>query len=958
MQTLGSATNTSISTADIGTSTFALSDDDAHLCVVDLNGRVTLFKCDGDFVSYSNEESYGGLVNNKITRNLKCKISFGRVGGVTTFAVPSKVGVTELIFKGDDGKWGTISALEGENAEATHFGKDLNLTSFSPNGQFLATSDVEGVVVVWKLVCANGKPDSAEALRQFSGPKKEPLVDLLWTSDNSLLVSSETGFGVLRDVIPAVTPAVEEQVELAGKAPEEHIPTPEAEVEHQAGEEMEVATLSDEAAIKPVEEAEKPKGRRLEKNSKAANDDSDGDDGLFEDTEAPVRAAKPTSKDADSQQETQEEVNMESISDIKSRVVLDEDEQRAMRVGTDADIASEWQSGGLDLMDMQERLKGLEDAKKDSFKTIQQPFQPSSTANDGKNRRFLVWNSVGFIRLDEDSMNEQNRIEVNFSDRGGRNKGFSFGDKMGFRIASLSDEGAFFATDIEEVEEDNANYQDAGGSKLFYHSFPGHLNGANESFYADLMDNEKALCVAMGMGWAAVATSKGLLRIFSSTGVQMHLFWLKGPVVTMVGAGSQLAVFYNAGQPVDGTSRINVEMYSLYFDQPDQNRCLLSDQSVPISKKGSLVWAGFEREHKTLVVADSEGMVSMLVKPMGWQWMPVYDIHAHRKSPDVAYWPIMVSGHNFTFIMLNGESQPAIWPKPAETTRELRLPVALSGKGKDFKSADDQAHNFLYTQALAGHTEKNKNECYVTGERNHDEVDEEAMEAVQMQADKMVLVMLQTALKAGQNPKAKDLCHKLRTDKGLAAGIALGNKFGRAEVSQLLESIQDIRMEQEKEQHVTEQPEPEPVYETSAYEEQERRYQESSSTPEGQPQQADVGMEQDGSYYTNTYDEGGNGDDFGYSNGVAEEMGPSNNQENESSQQRSQVTPSTDNAAAPFNPFGKNATPVKRKAEFGLEGVVKDMKTSPSPVKKPLLSRQSSFSESARKSQKSRQALL
>ena len=168
-------------------------------------------------------------------------------------------------------------------------------------------------------------------------------------------------------------------------------------------------------------------------------------------------------------------------------------------------------------------------------------------------------------------------------------------------------------------------------------------------------------------------------------------------------------------------------------------------------------------------MADSEGMVSMLVKPVGWQWMPVYDIHAHRKSADVSYWPIMVSGHNFTFIMLNGESQPAIWPKPAETTRELRLPVALSGKGKDFKSADDQAHNFLYTQALAGHAERMKNECYVTGERNHDEVDEEAMEAVQMQADKMVLVMLQTTLKAGQNSKAKDLCHKLRTDKGSAA---------------------------------------------------------------------------------------------------------------------------------------------------------------------------------------------
>ena len=57
---------------------------------------------------------------------------------------------------------------------------------------------------------------------------------------------------------------------------------------------------------------------------------------------------------------------------------------------------------------------------------------------------------------------------------------------MGFRIASLSEEGALSATDADSGEDD-ANYQDPGGSKLFYHSFPGHPNGANESFYIDLV---------------------------------------------------------------------------------------------------------------------------------------------------------------------------------------------------------------------------------------------------------------------------------------------------------------------------------------------------------------------------------------------------------------------------------------------------------------------------------------
>ena len=90
-----------------------------------------------------------------------------------------------------------------------------------------------------------------------------------------------------------------------------------------------------------------------------------------------------------------------------------------------------------------------------------------------------------------------------------------------------------------------------------------------------------------GHGWAAVATSKGLLRIFSFYwGADAYLFWLKGPVVTMVAQAHSWPFSIRQANPVDGTSRVNVEMYSLYFDQPDQNRCLLSDLTVPITKKG------------------------------------------------------------------------------------------------------------------------------------------------------------------------------------------------------------------------------------------------------------------------------------------------------------------------------------------------------------------------------------
>lgn len=56
-----------------------------------------------------------------------------------------------------------------------------------------------------------------------------------------------------------------------------------------------------------------------------------------------------------------------------------------------------------------------------------------------------------------------------------------------------------------------------------------------------LNSGESALAVAVGQGWSAVATSHGLLRLFSSTGIPLALLCLKGSVITMVGYAHQLA---------------------------------------------------------------------------------------------------------------------------------------------------------------------------------------------------------------------------------------------------------------------------------------------------------------------------------------------------------------------------------------------------------------------------------
>ncbi len=67
---------------------------------------------------------------------------------------------------------------------------------------------------------------------------------------------------------------------------------------------------------------------------------------------------------------------------------------------------------------------------------------------------------------------------------------------------------------------------------------------------------EGALCVAAGDHWAAVATTKHRIRLFSSAGLQQSILCLSGPVVTMVGSGPLLAIVHHASNPFAHTQNL------------------------------------------------------------------------------------------------------------------------------------------------------------------------------------------------------------------------------------------------------------------------------------------------------------------------------------------------------------------------------------------------------------------
>ncbi len=110
-------------------------------------------------------------------------------------------------------------------------------------------------------------------------------------------------------------------------------------------------------------------------------------------------------------------------------------------------------------------------------------------------------------------------------------------------------------------------------------------------FHWNVCRGEGALCVATGDHWAAVATTKHRLRLFSSAGLQQSILCLSGPVVTMVGSGPHLAIVHHAANPFALTQNLVYAVldvaqvlqhgYSMPHFNPSHNFDVIMTTSLP-----------------------------------------------------------------------------------------------------------------------------------------------------------------------------------------------------------------------------------------------------------------------------------------------------------------------------------------------------------------------------------------
>ena len=756
------------------------------------------------------------------------------------------------------------------------------------------------------------------------------------------------------------------------------------------------------AAKSPSTASPAPKKRLTKKNAGAAAQDDD--DMLFDEEHSlPVAKAVSFAQDANNittstAEGTSSTADATSIAAIKhkagvsvhnKRLLDDEaedigDHDRDDDDDLDDDLDEEdnmidhelsGENGQLSLAEMLKIAKSGATTSASALiqRKLQEPFQPSSTKFDEKRRRYLVWNKVGSIVLREETI--ENRIEIKFSNTAGSNRNETFPDRTGFTMAALAYEGAVFASDPEPIDEpvggsrDPDLHKESPGSTIYYHAFPGQkqMAGANESFRWTFEDSEAAQAVAVGCGWVAVATSRNLLYVFNSAGLPCTTVALSGPVVTLVGHQSLLSVvYYGHAQTAD--------LYEVSFPAGCRCRRLAAGVALPTPMKRStpepaytgapvatahnneqhLEWAGFDVDNDLFVILDGQGIVWSLTNCAGWQWVPVLDTHAVRKSIEHIYWPVTVKFNKLTYVLLNGESRPAIFPQPVVATRALRMPLPSMRDGKDIGDLHkDRMHSIVWGSALSLHTETVLQETTTEAAAGRVTLqDPVALEAKLAQlhwdADKAVLAALQDACQRQRIPLALSLTLQLRTEKVIEAAIQVANHFGRSVVAEALDTILEQKralaeqLAAAAEQH---QYQPEStVYSSSEYAPEEENFMSDNAHLFEHSPQADYNtMEKRVNFTTDSADCG-----IASTGGFLSSRVTTKPQSGmfSTTQNKSQVvsppfpgslTGSAEKPPAPArNPFAvvsSGTTPQKRKNVF--EGI-QDLKASPSP-KKPTL---------------------
>eukprot|EP00731_Ephydatia_muelleri_P022174 Em0014g765a len=263
-------------------------------------------------------------------------------------------------------------------------------------------------------------------------------------------------------------------------------------------------------------------------------------------------------------------------------------------------------------------------------------FQCSATPED-QEQRFMVYNLVGVVRshvTDEASM-----IEVEFHNANTHHS-FSVANGCGYTMAALSDQALALAS--RKTEDTH--------SQLYCTHFSSWDH--SKDWTIPMPSKEGIVCIAIGLGWVAAATSKQMLRLFNH--------WL--------------VVVYHSGPSTENVFTLHVWVLDV-----KRQKQVHPPHSLPLSHHAKLEWIGFS-DRGLLISYDSKGMVRALSSKYALTWIPVFNAGKPLGNKADHYFLVGMTHDpdELRCILCKEHNYPPIHPKPVMSSLPLKIPLCES----------------------------------------------------------------------------------------------------------------------------------------------------------------------------------------------------------------------------------------------------------------------------------------
>uniref|UniRef100_A0A8D3DPI5 WD repeat and HMG-box DNA-binding protein 1 n=1 Tax=Scophthalmus maximus TaxID=52904 RepID=A0A8D3DPI5_SCOMX len=406
----------------------------------------------------------------------------------------------------------------------------------------------------------------------------------------------------------------------------------------------------------------------------------------------------------------------------------------------------------------------------------QKAFQSGSTPAH-LTHRFMMWNSVGIVRGYNDE--QDNAVDVEFHDTAVHHA-MHLTNSLGHTVADLSQEAVLLA----------CPGTDELASKLQCLHFSSW--DTNKEWMVDLPSGEDVRALCLGRGWAAVATSVQMLRLFSIGGVQREVFSLPGAAVCMAAHGEQLMIVYHRATGFDGEQALGVQLLQL----GRRKRQIINGEPLPLTLRSHLTWLGFTAEGTPCYV-DSDGVVRMLNRSLGNTWTPVCHTRETCKSKSDHYWVVGVheNPQQLRCIPCKGSRYPPTLPRPAVAILPFKLPLCQTSTEKG-----QMEEQFLRSVLFHHHYGFLSSSGY--------EVDEDGQTRSQKEQQELLMKMFALSCKLEREFRAVELA-ELMTHNVVPLAIRYASRSRRMALAQRLSELALEKSNQVQEEEEQDEEEPE-----------------------------------------------------------------------------------------------------------------------------------------------------